>query len=148
MDFLACAAGVYSGIMRNLPLIIACVALAAGTPAIQGKDHGKGKGQSRVEVVVFQPASRQIIIDFFHTPPSGLPPGLAKRGGDLPPGLEKQLRRNGRLPPGLEKKLVAFPVELERRLPPLPAGYRRGMIGGRAVIFDPGRLILDVFVAF
>ena len=34
---------------------------------------------------------------------SGLPPGLAKRGGNLPPGLEKK-RRAGNLPPGLEKK--------------------------------------------
>src|SRR5215210_942443 len=34
---------------------------------------------------------------------SGLPPGLANRR-NLPPGLEKQLRRNGQLPPGLENK--------------------------------------------
>lgn len=33
-----------------------------------------------------------------------LPPGLAKRGGNLPPGLQRQLDRRGHLPPGLEKR--------------------------------------------
>ena len=80
---------------------------------------------------------------------SSLPPGLAKRGGNLPPGLEKQLRRNGRLPPGLEKQLYPFPPELERRLPALPPDYGRAFIGGRAVIYNRSTsLILDVFVPF
>jgi len=76
----------------------------------------------------------------------GLPPGLAKRGGDLPPGLEKHLQRNGHLPPGLEKKLYPFPVELEHRLPPLRPGLTRGIIGGHAVIMDKkSSVILDIF---
>lgn len=86
-----------------------------------------------------------MIVDYFH-PSSGLPPGLAKRDGDLPPGLEKQLRRNGRLPPGLEKHLVAFPVELERRLPPPPPDCARAFIGAHAVIYNSRtRVVLDVF---
>jgi hypothetical protein len=81
------------------------------------------------------------------TPHRGLPPGLAKRNGDLPPGLQKQLRKKGHLPPGLEKRLVLFPVGLERRLPPLAPGLERGFIGGHAVIINSStRLILDVFV--
>ncbi len=87
-------------------------------------------------VVVFRGADREIIYDHYRAYPAGLPPGLAKRGGDLPPGLAKQLRRNGRLPPGLEKKLVPFPVELERRLPPLPPHHVRCFIGDRAIIYD------------
>jgi hypothetical protein len=74
---------------------------------------------------------------------------LAKRGGNLPPGLEKQLRRKGHLPPGLAKKLVPFPVEVERRLPPLKSGLVRGLIQGRAVIYNlKTSLILDVFAVF
>ncbi len=36
----------------------------------------------------------------------GLPPGLAKRNGNLPPGLERHIERTGELPPGLQKKFV------------------------------------------
>src|SRR5512147_875171 len=58
----------------------------------------------------------------------------APRYRNLPPGLQKKMARGGQLPPGWRKKFEPFPVELERRLPPLPAGYRRGVIDGHAVI--------------
>jgi hypothetical protein len=68
---------------------------------------------------------------------------LAKRG-DLPPGLEKQLRRNGHLPPGLEKKLVPFPHAVETRLPPCPPDVHRGFLGGVAVMYNSRTgLVLD-----
>jgi hypothetical protein len=91
---------------------------------------------------------RDVIREYFRAVPAGnLPPGLAKRGGNLPPGLEKQLQRNGHLPPGLEKNLYPFPVELERRLPPLPPDYGRAFIGGHAVIYNKSTsVILDVFI--
>src|SRR5712692_2463493 len=92
----------------------------------QGKGKGKGHSDSGSAAVVFTPDERRIISDYCRRlPASGLPPGLAKRD-TLPPGLEKQLRRNGRLPPGLEKKLVPFPPDLERQLPPSAAGVQRG----------------------
>ena len=73
------------------------------------------------------------------------PPGLAKRNGNLPPGLQKRLQRNGRLPPGLESRFTPFPVEVERRLPPIPRGCVRGVLDGQAVIYDPKtRIVLDV----
>ena len=76
-----------------------------------------------------------------------MPPGLAKRGGNLPPGLEKQLQRNGRLPPGLEKRISPFPADLERRLSPLPSGYSRIFIAGRAAIYNRStQIIADIFV--
>ena len=97
-------------------------------------------------VSIFAQGDRDIIRHHFSANQGNLPPGLAKRNGNLPPGLEKQLQRNGHLPPGLEKKLSPFPVELERRLPPLREGLIRGVIGGRAVIMDRRTsLILDVF---
>ncbi len=77
---------------------------------------------------------------------SGLPPGLAKRGGALPPGLEKQLRRNGHLPPRLEKRMVPVPEVVYRRLPPLPEGASRGYIGGHVIVYNPHTsIILNVF---
>ena len=78
------------------------------------------------------------VISRFYGRNSGLPPGLAKRDGDLPPGLEKQLRRNGTLPPGLQKKLRPLPVALERELPPLPRGFRRGVIDRHVVVYRDG----------
>ncbi len=78
------------------------------------------------------------VISRYYGRNSGLPPGLAKRDGDLPPGLEKQLRRNGTLPPGLQKKLRPLPVALERELPPLPHGFRRGVIDRHLVVYQGG----------
>ncbi len=102
-----------------------------------------------VGIDIFLGKDREIIRQYFHDHAGSLPPGLAKRGGNLPPGLAKQLRRKGHLPPGLEKKVAAFPVELERRLPPLKAGLVRGVIEGRAVIFDAKTsVILDIFAVF
>src|SRR6266581_1547277 len=76
---------------------------------------------------------------------TGLPPGLAKRNGNLPPGLEKQLERNGTLPPGLQKKLVPCPVEITRQLPPLPPEYQRSVIGAHIVVFNRStNIIVDV----
>src|SRR5712692_8989618 len=129
--------------MRKL-LWIALPALAA--IALAAPKHGKNRSG---EVAVFYEEDQRIIADYYRAQPSGLPPGLAKRNGDLPPGLERQLRRNGRLPPGLEKRLTPFPAVLERRLRPLPAGLERGLIGGRAFIYNRGKsLILDTFVVF
>ena len=115
------------------------VASAALAPGLYAKKKGQGNqdqaGQES-RPVVFRSEHSRVISDYYRTNPAGLPPGLAKRGGDLPPGLAKQLRRNGRLPPGLEKKLVPFPPELDRGFPPLPPHYQRGFIGDRAVIYD------------
>lgn len=76
----------------------------------------------------------------------GLPPGLAKRHGNLPPGLERHLERNGTLPPGLQKRVEPFPDDLNSRLAPLPTGYSRVIVAGQAVILDRNNKILDLFV--
>jgi uncharacterized protein UPF0150 len=84
-------------------------------------NEGRGKGHGR-RAYRFEAHERDIITGYYTNPSRGLPPGLAKRGGNLPPGLEKQLLRNGPLPPGLQKRLEPLPFELERRLPPLLPG--------------------------
>lgn len=66
----------------------------------------------------------------------GLPPGLAKRGGNLPPGLQKQLQKNGQLPPGLQKRVEPLPVELSRQLPPLPEHWERVIVDRDVILLD------------
>lgn len=124
-----------------------CAVLLVG----QGKGKGKGKEQQTDDSTNVQLSfgrDADVIRQYCRSlPANNLPPGLAKRGGNLPTGLEKQLQRNGHLPPGLEKRLDPFPPELERRLAPLPADYGRAFIEGRAVIYNKSTsLILDVFL--
>jgi hypothetical protein len=88
----------------------------------------------------FLPEERRIIEEYYHKgakrKQKGLPPGLAKRGGNLPPGLQKQLDRNGRLPPGLQKRLEPLPVDLDRRLPRLPEYWERVIIERDIILID------------
>ena len=116
--------------------------------------HGKGKGHNKHQdsdeqgegsKYVFGVHEREIITHYYSNRGSNLPPGLAKRGGDLPPGLQKHLERNGTLPPGLQKRLEPCPVELERQLPPLPAEYRRAVIGAHIVVVNKKtNVIVDI----
>jgi hypothetical protein len=131
-----------------LALLLCCTLLFA-----QGKGKGKenkdkpanpGGKSTNIAVSIFSDRDRGAIHDYYWGGASSLPPGLAKRGGDLPPGLQKQLTRKGQLPPGLEKKLDPFPRDLEGRLPPLCGGCRRGMLGTQALIIDATNVVLDI----
>ena len=140
-------------VLAMCAVILSSMSLAISAPKDKRKDSQIVKKATNVDVHVgvdiFMGKDREMIRQYFHNHAGSLPPGLAKRGGNLPPGLAKQLRRKGHLPPGLEKKVAAFPVELERRLPPLKAGLIRGVIEGRAVIFNPKTsVILDIFTVF
>ena len=146
-----------AGSIRSLSLtcsflILLTVPLASSardkSKGVQHADHSSGV-DAHVAVDVFVGRDREVVRRYYSGHPGNLPPGLAKRGGDLPPGLEKQLQRKGHLPPGLDKRVVAFPVELERQLPPLKSGLMRGVIEGRAVIYNPKTsVILDVCLLF
>jgi hypothetical protein len=72
----------------------------------------------------------------------------APRYRSLPPGLAKKYARTGQLPPGWQKKMEPLPVAIERELVVLPAGYRRGVFEGHAVIYNSSGLIVDVAVLF
>ena len=93
---------------------------------------------------VFSVHDREIIRDYYAESTGNLPPGLAKRHGRLPPGLERQLRKNGTLPPGLQKRVEPFPDDLSRQLAPLPSGFSRVIVAGRALILDRNNTILDI----
>jgi hypothetical protein len=111
-------------------------------------DHEGGRKEAASVPITFGERDREIIRSYCSHSSSNLPPGLAKRGGQLPPGLEKQLRRNGQLPPGLQKKVDRCPKELERLLPPLPPNYARVFVGGRGLIVDAQFNIVDLIDIF
>lgn len=94
--------------------------------------------------VVFTTRDQELIRGYYGGG-KGLPPGLAKKG-KLPPGLAKQLQRNGSLPPGLQKRYNAqpFPDDLVRQLSPVPSGFSRVLIAGRAVLMNRDNKILDL----
>jgi hypothetical protein len=73
----------------------------------------------------------------------------APRYKKLPKGLRKKYARTGQLPPGWQKKMEPMPKVVERELVVLPAGYRRGVIDGHAVIYNSRtHVIVDVAVLF
>ena len=73
----------------------------------------------------------------------------APRYRQLPPGLQKKYARTGQLPPGWQKRMEPLPVKIERDLPPLPDGYRRGVIDAHAVVYNSrAGTIIDVAVLF
>jgi hypothetical protein len=109
----------------------------------------RDREQDAYDALIFSERD-QVIIRRYYQPNGkrGLPPGLAKRNGNLPPGLEKQLRANGTLPPGLQKRVEPFPSDLDRQLPRLPRGYSRVLVEGRAMMIDVNNRIIDFFVVF
>ena len=86
----------------------------------------------------FLPEERRMIENYYRSqsPSEGLPPGLAKRGGKLPPGLQKHLDKNGTLPPGLQKRLEPLPQDLDLRLPGLPDYWERVILGRDVILLD------------
>ncbi len=110
-----------------------------------GQDVDRDRRDRERRDPIFTDRDRDIIRDYYRVNTSNLPPGLAKRGGKLPPGLQKQLEKNGQLPPGLQKRMTPFPADLERRLPRLPDIYQRGTIGSDVVIVDrKSQRVMDV----
>ncbi len=101
------------------------------------------KDDNYVVDVSFSDHDRQIIHEYYQDrrkhKRKKMPPGLAKRGDDLPPGLAKR----DVLPPGLQGR--ALPSALETRLTPLSDRYVRVRIGADIVLLDRStRVIFDV----
>lgn len=145
-------------LVSGTALAFAC-GLATGMASAQGKSQGKSNkaesssaptsgssvavsGSIRIEI---GSRDRETITKYYAAHPAGLPPGLAKRGGDLPPGLDKQLRRNGSLPPGLQKKLEPVPVALSRQITRPPSGYNWFVLGAHIVIMNKERNLIGDF---
>ena len=135
--------------MKKLLLSLTIAAVAFSLPVVLAQGKGKGQGQGKDRSAAKPAANAEQAEDRGKPQKGGADARITfgsysnviqdyyrPRQGSLPPGLEKQLQRNGTLPPGLQKKLKPFPVELERRLPPIPAGYSRHIVGAQAVILE------------
>jgi hypothetical protein len=66
----------------------------------------------------------------------------------LPRNTRYVYARSGYLPPGWARRIQPMPIYVERGLPPIPYGYRRGLIDGYAVVYNPSGFILDVALLF
>jgi hypothetical protein len=138
---------------RSIPMILAFVLL--GTPAVASNKHWhEDKKHAHKHAAYdddddrdvdhrggrcyFGPADVRVIREYY-----------VPRYQSLPPGLQKKYRRTGQLPPGWQKKLQPLPIEVERRLIVLPPQYRRGVMDGYAVIYEPRtQVIIDVVPVF
>lgn len=106
------------------------------------KGHGHKGGGADVEVSLhFGDHSRGLIVDYYDRHPR------TRRGyKPLPPGIRKRLAVGKPLPPGIAKQTL--PEGLEERLPPLPHGYARLVIGDTLVIVDDGGVVVDLWLEF
>jgi hypothetical protein len=132
---------------RRLGVLVVGLLMAGVVVESQGRGNRAAAGADRAAPIqrvsgsvqiVFGPQDAQIIREYY-----------APRYRNLPPGLQKKLERTGQLPPGWQKRFEPFPVVVERQLAALPAGYRRGVVDGHAVIFDDRtHVMVDVAVLF
>ncbi len=122
---------------RMILTTLAMLALAGAVVTADGFEKDKRKKKDDHVVVVFATRDVDVIRSHYR--------GKHKK---LPPGLAKKYARTGHLPPGWQKKMEPLPVVLERTLPPLPKGYRRGVIDAHAVIYDARGVIVDLAILF
>lgn len=115
--------------IRRLRLIT-FVVLAAGV-AGNCAAHDRAVGTSVVDVH-FTAAEIEVIRDYYETASAGQ--GKGKGGNGLPPGIAKNLARGKPLPPGIAKQYL--PVDLVRRLPPVPDGYERIIVAGKILLVE------------
>ncbi len=137
--------------MVRIVLIVVGALLVAGC-ATYASTSGRvvvTDGNSRVAVVITD-GDRRLISDYYRSGNAkGMPPGLAKRGDHLPPGLAKReqlppgLAKRDRLPPHIHGE--PLPPELEGRLSPLPSAYVRIRVGRDIVLMDHHtRVMVDI----
>lgn len=98
------------------------------------------QGDSGYIDIRFSDHDRRLIQDYYgRDKRKKMPPGLAKRGGNLPPGLAKR----DILPPGLQGR--GLPDDLESSLARLPTGYVRVKVGTDIVLMNKDtRVVFDI----
>jgi hypothetical protein len=133
-------------------LMVAGLLLSSTVHAAERPDHGqKGKKHSKSQGIIEENRGNGVAVHVVFLPRevSVIREYYAPRYRNLPPGLQKKLARTGQLPPGWRKKMEPFPLAVERQLAVLPYGYRRGVIDGQAVIYNPRtQVIVDLTVLF
>jgi hypothetical protein len=136
--------------MRLLLSIVVVALLVPATPVAGSPAPSKQKGKKQAKYERVEPVRTTSIQVVFSTRDLRvIRQYYEPRYRNLPPGLRKKYARTGQLPPGWQKKMEPFPVVVERELVVLPSGYRRGVIDGNAVIYNPHtHVIVDVAVLF
>jgi hypothetical protein len=125
-------------LVLSVAAILAASSVVVNAEGQTNKGHASGSQLSGSVNVVFSTNDVRVIREYY-----------APRYRALPPGLQKKYARTGQLPPGWQKKLQPFDPDVERHLVALPAGYRRGMVDGRAVIMDDRtHVVVDMAVVF
>jgi len=112
-------------LVSSVAALLAASIVVIDAEAQAHKNPASGSQLSGSVHVVFSTNDVRVIREYY-----------APRYRPLPPGLQKKYARTGQLPPGWQKKLQPLDPEVERHLVALPAGYRRGIVDGRAVIMD------------
>jgi hypothetical protein len=139
---------------RLIAATIACLMMSGASVWAFTPDQGQGKQKKskRHHSAAYADADRarvDVHVSFSTRDVRLIRAHYAPRYRKLPPGLQKKLARSGSLPPGWEKKMERFPASLERDLSVLPRGYRRGVLDGHAVIYQPNtQIIIDVAMLF
>ena len=120
------------------------VLLLCGGAFACGQQAEPAKEAPREQYPFFTDAENRLIVDFYRPGSGHLPPSLQKRVGPAPAVPLKPLARGGTLPAALEQSVEPFPKDLDRRLIPVPAGYRRLLHGTLALLVQNStRLIVD-----
>lgn len=123
--------------MRLITSVLLLMAVSA-TPVLAKNKHWHGGDHHDGAGCYFSPHDVHIIREYYEP-----------RYRPLPPGLAKKYYRTGHLPPGWQKKLQPIPVVVDRRLAPLPYGYRRGYVDGAVVVYSPRtQIVVDVVTLF
>ena len=121
----------------------------AGSSPLEAKQKSKKHSKHESVHADARHASAEVHVVFTSRDVGIIRQHYAPRYRSLPPGLQKKYARTGQLPPGWQKKMEPFPVIVERELVVLPSGYRRGVLDGHAVIYNPRtQVIIDVAVLF
>jgi hypothetical protein len=130
--------------MRSLPYVLVCSLLLAPAASAEPSKRHESKHSRytdehrRGQAYYFSPNDVRVIHEYY-----------GPRYRTLPPGLQKKYYRTGHLPPGWQRKLQPLPIGVERRLAPLPPYYRRGVIDGYVVAYEPrSQVIVDVTALF
>ena len=138
-------------VIKHLAAGSLCFMIMAMTSLMAAPPPGKGRSAGSTPTAPAQPTmvrtGTTVDIRFSTGNVRVIREHYATRYRNLPPGLQKKYARTGQLPPGWEKRMEPLPVAIEREMPRLPDGYRRGVIDGHAVI-TRGGTIIDVAVLF
>jgi hypothetical protein len=122
-------------LLKTLVLTIGIASLASAARNDYGYAN-RGPGRVNAGVVAYRiPRSEFVVVRDYY------------RGQRFAPGV--RFTRGGYLPSGWQRRIRPVPVIVERRLAPLPYGYRRGIYDGAYVVYDSRRgVVVDFFASF